>query len=163
MKFEKRLRYEKVGDVVLDIDLHNEYIARAIAKYDTEISDYKVTFYIKKRTIEKFMLVNTQENVVFKSTYRTINSAILKYVSNLLTNKEFDKAISQYEYEIQCFDRGNELEEQEKLGETTYKPKKGQVAYQTVYYCGKCKDSYLEFDHIFCPSCKALIDWNSIE
>lgn len=163
MRLEKRLKYDKVGDVVLDIDLHNDYIARVIAKYDTETSDYKVTIYIKERTVEKFMLVDTQENVVFKSTYRTINSAILKYVSDLLVNKGFDEVIGQYEYEIRCFDRGNELEEEEKLGETAYKPKKGRVAYQTVYYCGKCRDSYLQFDHIYCPTCRALIDWSDVD
>lgn len=113
MKFEKRLKYEKVGDVVLDIDLHNDYIARVIAKYDTELSGYKATFYIRQRTIEKFMLVDTQIDIPFNATYKTIYSTILKYTSELLDNYAFDGAINQYEYEIKCFDKGNDIFEEE--------------------------------------------------
>lgn len=108
-----RLRYIRTADMVFDIDLHNGYWIKAMAKFDDKSGKCNVAFYIKENTINQLMLIETLDNVSFDKTYKTIGSAILKYVATLLSENYFDDCIKQYEYEVKCFDRGNELFEVE--------------------------------------------------
>ena len=57
------------------------------------------------------------ESVEFNVNYKTINKAILKHVANLLSDGFFDYYIDRYDYELKCFDIGNELFELERLGD----------------------------------------------
>lgn len=107
-----KLKYETVGDVVIDIDLHNGYTVRAIAKFNTGIRGYNLTFYIKDNTIEKFSLVDylDHERIFLKENYKTIKPAILKCVSNLHKDNGFNRAINDLNFETRCFDIGYEEE-----------------------------------------------------
>ena len=49
--------------------------------------------------------------------YKIINRAILKHVAILLSDGFFDCYIKRYEYELKCFDIGNEIAEKERLGD----------------------------------------------
>lgn len=111
---KKRLKYLKTADLVLDIDLYNGYWLKAFAKYNCKTRKYEVTFYMKEKTIDKLALIETLDNVSFNATYKTIGSAILKYVSTLLSEGYLKDSIANYEYEIKCFEQGLELLEQRK-------------------------------------------------
>lgn len=109
----KKLVYKKVGDVVIDVDLYNNYIVRAIANYNRESKKYDVSFYLREYTIEKFILIDAlfNEHITFPGDYKSIKLNILKYVSKLYENNYFDLPIQNYEFECKCFDLGcNELE-----------------------------------------------------
>lgn len=113
----KRLRYIKTSDFTLDIDLENGYWVRADAKYNHNSQRYDMTFYIKQNTIDKYAAIEPLNNkhIRFPGERKTIKTEILRYVSSLLSQNYFDDCIRNYEYEIKCFDRGNELFENERI------------------------------------------------
>lgn len=112
----KRLRYEKAGDLALNINLENGYWIRADALYNYESKRYDMAFYIKENTIDKYTCIEDLNNqhVSFDGSRKTIKSDILQYVSVLLSQNYFDGSIEHCEYEIKCFDKGHEIFEEEK-------------------------------------------------
>ena len=113
-KFQK-LTYKKMADIMLEINLYNGYSIIAFGLYDKDLENYKVNYYLKDNNIDTLEEVRDLENI-FICSNRTINSAILKQVSKLLSNGFWDKEIEKYNYLMQCFDKGNELFEDERLG-----------------------------------------------
>ena len=108
---DKRLKYEKYSncDNVISIDLHNNYSIIVVIGYDNDVNAYNTTLFIKYKDINTWRMV--EENVLFTATEKNINSAILKYVSNLLENGTMDKYIESYFFEIDCLNRGIEFAE----------------------------------------------------
>ena len=111
----KRLKYEKINDGTLIIDLHNDYILTAITKYEQETGLYLSTWYINEKTVKLLYVLEDFEILEFYATGATINSAILKEVANALNTNKFDRDIKNYEYMLACFDRGDDLFEEERL------------------------------------------------
>jgi hypothetical protein len=111
-KFEKRLKYNKyMGlDNVITIDLHNNYTTIAIIGKDTK-GVYDVQLMLKENTVSKWDIIEKAEHITFNATDKTIHSAILKKVSEYLHEGFFDYYIDRYNYELMCFDIGNEIEE----------------------------------------------------
>ena len=112
-----RLKYEKFNNSndVVTIDLHNGYTVIAITGFDTENGTYTTTLFLKDNTINTWKLIEKAENLEFHANQNTINSAILKKVSEFLKEGFFDYYIDRYEYESKCFDVGNDLAESERL------------------------------------------------
>ena len=100
---------------ILTIDLHNKYAVIAIKSWNQDERKYNVEFRITENSIDKWDLIQEMELVEFNVNYKIINKAILKYVANLLSDGLFDYYIDRYEYEIKCFDVGNDLAESERL------------------------------------------------
>ena len=111
------LRYENVATTVISVDLQNDYKVIAMANWNNKIKKYFVTLYIKRRDIDMLDLIEEQENVEFDSDMKSIRTDIVKFITALLTDGFFAKYIERYEYEMECFDRGNELFEKERLGD----------------------------------------------
>lgn len=113
------LRYEIIGNIMLDVNLHNGYSVMAIAKWNREIEKYTVTLFIKnnKYNINHFDLIEEYEDVVFESDIKTIKTDITGTITSLLNDGYFNKYIERYGYERKCFEKGNELFEKERLGE----------------------------------------------
>ena len=113
----QRLKYEKFNNSneVITIDLHNGYTVIAITGFDTENEVYATTLFLKDNTIDTWKLIEKAENLEFHANQNTINSAILKKVSEFLKEGFFDYYIERYEYELKCFDIGNEIDEKERL------------------------------------------------
>lgn len=109
----EKLRYIKTADLVLDIDLHNGYWIKAFAIYNYDTRTYDISFYLREKTMDRLVQIETPNAVSFNATYKTIGSAILKYVSTLLSEGYFQDHIATYEYEIKCFDLGLDLLEEE--------------------------------------------------
>lgn len=113
----KRLKYNKYRgtDNIITIDLHNGYTTIAIIGKD-ENDTYDVQLMLKENTVDKWDLIEKAEHLTFNATDKTIYSAILKTVATYLQEGFFDYYINRYEYELKCFEIGNELEEQKRLG-----------------------------------------------
>ena len=115
----QRLKYEKFNNSndVITIDLHNGYTVIAITGFDTENGTYTTTLFLKDNTINTWKLIEKAENLEFHANQNTINSAILKKVSSFLEEGFFDYYIERCEYESKCFDAGDEIKHQERLGD----------------------------------------------
>ena len=111
----QRLKYEKYrnSNEIITIDLHNGYTVIAIST--GENGSYIATLFLKENTIDTWKLIENAENLEFHANQNTINSAILKKVSSFLEEGFFDYYIQRYEYEMKCFDIGNDLAESERL------------------------------------------------
>ena len=115
----QRLKYEKFNnsnDVIM-IDLHNGYTVIAVTGFDIENRVYTTTLFLKENTVDTWKLIENAENLEFNANHNTINSAILKKVSEFLMDGFFDYYIQRYEYEMKCFDKGNSIYEKERLGD----------------------------------------------
>ena len=114
----KRLKYEKFNNSndVISIDLHNGYTVIAITGFNIEIKTYATTLFLKENTIDTWKLIENAENLEFHANQNTINSAILKKVSEFLKEGFFNYYIQRYEYEMKCFDKGNSIYEKERIG-----------------------------------------------
>ena len=114
---QPKLTYEKYKgfEDIITIDLHNNYTIIAIKNYNREKHNYSIELRIKENSIEKWDLIDDAENLVFNTNYKYINVAILKQVSKFLAEGFFEEYIKRYDYEMSCFDIGNEVIEKERL------------------------------------------------
>ena len=115
----QRLKYEKFNNSneVITINLHNGYSVIAITGFNAENRVYTTTLFLKENTIDTWKLIENAENLEFHANHNAINSAILKQVSTFLQEGFFNYYIQRYEYEMKCFDKGNEIYEKERLGD----------------------------------------------
>ena len=115
----EKLTYENYKGCkdILTIDLHNKYTVIAIKLWNLDEQKYTVQLMLKENTVNKWDLIEKAESLEFNVGHKIINSAILKYIATLLSDGFFDYYIDRYEYELKCFDRGNELFEIERLGD----------------------------------------------
>lgn len=106
----QKLKYEKYNNSnnVITIDLHNGYSVIAVSGYSVEREMYTTTLLLKANNIDTWKLIENAEHLEFNATSQTINMAILKQVSRYLEEGFFDFYIKRYEYEMKCFDKGDE-------------------------------------------------------
>lgn len=100
---------------IITIDLHNDYTVIAIKSWNPDEHKYTVELRLKKNSVDKWDLIEKAESLEFNVDYKIINKAILKHVATLLSDGFFDYYIDRYEYELECFDRGNSIIEKERL------------------------------------------------
>ena len=112
----KRLKYEKVADLVISVDLHNGYTIIAFATFNHDTSTYSTTLYLKDNTVDILNLIDGLEPFEFTVNYKTVNSVMLKYIATIVSEGLLDKYIERYEYMMKCFDKGNDIFETERLG-----------------------------------------------
>ena len=113
----QRLKYEKYrnSNEIITIDLHNGYTVIAIST--GENGSYITTLFLKDSNIDTWKLIENAEDIEFHANQNTINSAILKQISTFLEEGFFDYYIQRYEYEMKCFDIGDEIKQKERLGD----------------------------------------------
>ena len=113
-----RLTYENYKGCkdIITIDLHNDYTVIAIKSWNPDEHKYTVEFHLKENSVNMWELMENATEI-FDVDYKIINKAILKHTSTLLNDGFFDYYIDRYEYELKCFDIGNEIVEKERLGD----------------------------------------------
>ena len=111
----ERLRWNKVNDNTITIDLHNGYTVMAMSRWEPKIHGYITTLYLKDNTIDTLQLILDAEEIEFHANYKTINSAILKYVGTCLEEGFFEPYIVNYAFEQKCINSGYNLIEKERL------------------------------------------------
>lgn len=112
-----KLTYQKYKGLenIITIDLHNDYTVIAITSKNEETNKYNSSLFLKENTVDDWKLIQNAENIEFDGSVRNINAAILKQVATLSHDGFFDYYIARYEYELNCFDIGNEKMEKERL------------------------------------------------
>ena len=160
----QRLTYKeyKGNKDILLIDLHNGYTIVAIKIWNSDKHKYIVELRIKENTIEKWDLIEKAEALEFDVDYKIINKAILKQVSNFLSEGFFEYYIDRYEYENKCIEKGNEIYENEILDEKSNKPIKDKTIYGIICRCPNCRNE-IDTANKYCPYCKSLLNWSEIE
>ena len=160
----QRLTYKeyKGNKDILLIDLYNGYTIVAIKIWNSDKHKYIVELRIKENTIEKWDLIEKAEALEFDVDYKIINKAILKQVSDLLSEGFFEYYIDRYEYENKCIEKGNEIYENEILDEKSNKPIKDKTIYGIIYHCPNCRNE-IDTENKYCPYCKSLLNWSEIE
>ncbi|MFG6378254.1 MAG: hypothetical protein K1W19_08075 [Lachnospiraceae bacterium] len=105
----KRLRYEKYNglDSMIIINLHNGYSIVAANGWDKTEKNYKVSLFLKDNEVDTLNLIEEAKAVEIRADYKTVNSAVLCYVTELLEPGFFDPYIERVKYEQKCFDIGN--------------------------------------------------------
>ncbi len=103
----------KENSSILTIGLHNGYTIIAIKSWDKEKNIYNVELRLKENTSEKWDLIEKAGNLVFNTDSRHINSVVLRQVSTYFQEGYFDYYINRSKYEMECFDKGNDLYEME--------------------------------------------------
>ena len=111
----ERLRWNKVNDNTITIDLYNGYTVMAMSRWEPKRHGSTTTLYLKDNTIETLQLIPKAESLEFNATYKTINSAILKQVSTYLNEGFFNDCIDTYAFEQKCINSGYDLIEKERM------------------------------------------------
>lgn len=112
-----KLTYTKINhsDNAVKIDLHNGYSVIAISGWDSENKVYTTTMYLQNNTVDTLKLIEDAESLTFNANYKTINSAILKWVGVHLEDGTLQRYIDRYHYEMACFDMGNDMVEKVRM------------------------------------------------
>ena len=139
-----KLTYENYNGCkdIIAIDLHNDYTIIAIKSWNSE--NFSVEFHLKEKTTDMWQLIQ-DATTVFHADNRTINSAILKHVSTLFADGFYDYFIERYEYDLKCFDIGNNV-----LSEDLH------------CKCPACNE-IIDFGVDTCPYCETHIIWSDDE
>lgn len=139
-----KLTYENYNGCkdIITIDLHNDYTVIAIKSWNPE--NFSVEFHLKENTTDMWQLIQ-DATTVFNADNRTINSAILKHVATRFADGFYDYFIERYEYDLKCFDIGNNA-----LSEDLH------------CKCPACK-KIIDFGVDTCPYYEAHIIWSDDE
>ena len=99
------------------------YIAECTYHFDKKAEKYSLSMWLNRTDVEDRMKLSSKkvDTQYISGTRETIIENICRIVHQAATvvndegEKYFDKYVKRYEYELACFERGNELFEQERL------------------------------------------------
>lgn len=105
---------------------YKNYIAECVYHFDKHKDKYSLSMWLNRSDIEDRMRLSSKkvDTQYISGTKETIVENICRIVHQaaiVATNdgrKYFDHYVERYEYELACFERGNELFEQEALEKT---------------------------------------------
>ncbi len=105
---------------------YEDYIAECMYYFDKRIGKYSLSLWLNRKDVEDRMKVSSKkiDTQYISGTKETIIENICRIVHYAATavnengEKYFDRFIERYEYELKCFERGNELFETERLNKT---------------------------------------------
>ena len=116
-------RYQNKGQVI-EIRLpeecgHKGYSIECRYLFDKVRGKYLLSMWLKRDNVDDTFKIDSQEidTQYISSTKETIKSNICRIVEQASLSGYFDYYIERYEYTYKCFGRGNELFEQERLGD----------------------------------------------
>ena len=124
--FRKMIRPRRKGNT-LTISLtkwgYPNYIAECTYHFDKKAEKYSLSMWLNRTDVEDRMKLSSKkvDTQYISGTRETIIENICRIVHQAATvvndegEKYFDKYVKRYEYELACFERGNELFEQEEL------------------------------------------------
>lgn len=115
------LRYENKG-YTITVPIPEEcgyegYFAECTYRYDKEKEKYLLTMGLLRKDIgDKFKIENQEiDSQYISGTKETIKHNICTIVENASLSGFFEPYIQHYEYTNECFDKGNEIFEEERL------------------------------------------------
>ena len=107
---------------------YENYIAECTYYFDKKKEKYSLSMWINRKDIEDRMRLSSKkvDTQYIPGTKETIVENICRVIHQAATvvnekdeKKYFDRFVERYEYELACFERGNELLEQERLSQST--------------------------------------------
>lgn len=95
------------------------YSVKCTYKYKKAKEKYMLALWLKRDDIEENFRIDAQEidAQLIPGTRETIENNILRIVRQANETGYFDRYIKRFEYTCKCFEKGNELIEQERLAE----------------------------------------------
>lgn len=127
-KMLKEMMRPKYDGNALKIDLSDwgypNYIAECVYHFDKKAEKYSLSIWLNRTDIENRMKlsskkIDTQHIYGTKETIVENICRIVHYCATVINEndgkKYFDHFVERYEYELACFERGNELFEAERL------------------------------------------------
>lgn len=102
---------------------YSNYIVECAYLFDKYKGKYSLSIWLNRRDLEDRMQLSSKkvDTQYISATRETIIENICRIVHHAATvadengKKYFDPYVERYEYELKCFERGNELFEQERL------------------------------------------------
>lgn len=102
---------------------YQNYIVESTYLFDKYKGKYSPSLWLNRRDLEDRMLLSSKkvDTQYISATRETIIDNVCRIVHQAATaidkngKKYFDPYVERYEYELKCFERGNELFEQESL------------------------------------------------
>ncbi len=102
---------------------YQNYIVESTYLFDKYKGKYSLSLWLNRRDLEDRMLLSSKkvDTQYISATRETIIDNVCRIVHQAATaidkngKKYFDPYVERYEYELKCFERGNELFEQESL------------------------------------------------
>lgn len=104
----------------LTIDLskwgYKDYVAECIYRFHTQNQKYSLSIWLSRNDIEEKMRIFSKktDTQYISGTKETIVENICRIVHQACLLKYFDRFVERYEYELLCFECGNQLFEQER-------------------------------------------------
>lgn len=111
----------------IEINLPKEYRGYSVEctyRYVKPKEKYSLSMWLKYNGIRDKFRIESQEidTQLISGTRDTIVDNVCRVVEQMCSTKCFEEYISSYEYTYECFDRGNELFENEKTEECIDEP-----------------------------------------
>ena len=102
---------------------YKNYFVECVYHFDKPNSKYSLSMWLNRNDIEDRIKLSSKkvDTQYISGTRETIIENICRIVHHAATvendegNRYFDYFVERYEYELACFDRGNELFEKERL------------------------------------------------
>lgn len=102
---------------------YKDYVAECAYRFDKREGKYLLSMWLRRTELEDRMRLSSKnvDTQYISGDMETIVENICRVVHQMASVenedgiKYFDKYVEWYEYEIACFERGNELFEKEKL------------------------------------------------
>lgn len=114
------LRYENEGSLI-SIPLPGKYrkggyVVECRFIYNKENDNYLLSMWLRRSDIDDKFKIDSQkiDTQIVNGTRETIKINICQIVDQLSRSGFFDYYVDRFEYTYTCFDRGNELFEEEK-------------------------------------------------
>lgn len=99
---------------------YEDYSVKCIYKYNMKLDKYTLDMWLMRNDIDDEFQIRSQEidKQLVSGTKDTIEDNICMIVEYASLSGYFDEFIERFEYTNECFERGNELCEQERLNKS---------------------------------------------
>lgn len=105
----------------LEIDLsefgYKDYVAECTYRFVKKEGKYALSMWLCKKDLDDRMKLSSKkiDTQYISGTRENIEENICRVIHQMCISKSFDYYIGRYEYELACFERGNELFEIERM------------------------------------------------
>lgn len=111
------MRYNNICTVGINVNIKPDWIVTALAQYNYDSDDYKATFYLNRKDIDRLDLISDRENVKVEANKRTIKTALLNIIEKDYNAGFYNNYINIYDELVEATDLGIEIMESKRSGD----------------------------------------------
>lgn len=110
-----KIKYQRLG-MAIEIKINEDYKVMGLMNRinGKNANDYEVTLMLRRDDIGKWDML---DNAIYKIVSDNICQEVASFIQNKFNSGFFDYYISRYEFELNMFDKGIELNDKEKTNE----------------------------------------------